>query len=193
MTNRRNSRGAGDPGRPNRLVDAALEVMLEAGIHKLTHRAVAAKAGVPLGSTTYYFKDIDSLLSAAIERLIGDARGHFDRLSDIVSSQGDLPLHLSKMLFDRLTRERDIAALAYQLYGLAMCRPEFRDLSRTWMQVTTDTLGRHVDESTAQVLMAMIDGLMLQGLVTSEPPSEEKILTALRLVTRPENDFRDPG
>ncbi|HEY8525960.1 MAG TPA: TetR family transcriptional regulator [Acidimicrobiales bacterium] len=63
-------RPATDKGRArwDRIVQAAAELLTDGGPPAVTHRAVAARAGVPLGSTTYYFADRDELLAAAIER-----------------------------------------------------------------------------------------------------------------------------
>ncbi len=62
------ARGPGDPGRRDRIAAAALEVALAQGVHAVSHRAVAAAAGVPLGSTTYHFRTLDDLLAAAMGR-----------------------------------------------------------------------------------------------------------------------------
>jgi DNA-binding transcriptional regulator YbjK len=56
-----------DPaGRRQTIIDAATRVIAEAGLAELTHRRVAEVAGVPVGSTTYYFKDLDELREAAL-------------------------------------------------------------------------------------------------------------------------------
>lgn len=50
------------------LREAAADVLLEDGFDAVTHRAVAARSGVPLGSTTYYFSDRQDLLAQALQR-----------------------------------------------------------------------------------------------------------------------------
>src|SRR5437764_249747 len=59
-------RGPNDPERRARIAKAAIEVVAQKGIDGLTHRAVAAAAGVPLGSTTYHFATLDDLLEVAL-------------------------------------------------------------------------------------------------------------------------------
>src|ERR1700755_262819 len=59
-------RGTADPQRPLRIALAALDVVADKGVEGLTHRAVAAVAGIPLRSTTYHFQTLDDLLAAAI-------------------------------------------------------------------------------------------------------------------------------
>src|SRR3954451_18472901 len=62
----RRARGPGDPGRRERIAEAAIAVVAERGVEGVTHRAVAAAAGVPLGSTTYHFATLDDLLVVAL-------------------------------------------------------------------------------------------------------------------------------
>lgn len=51
------------------LADAAIETLAAAGMHGLTHRAVDRRAGLPEGSTSYYFRTRQALLQAVVERL----------------------------------------------------------------------------------------------------------------------------
>jgi len=53
--------------RRDAILRATWEVMLRDGVRGVRHRAVAAAAGVPLSSTTYYFKDIQDLLVQSFE------------------------------------------------------------------------------------------------------------------------------
>ena len=55
--------------RRNALADAAIEVLGTAGIHKLSHRAVDERAGLPAGTASNYFPRRDDLLAAAAERV----------------------------------------------------------------------------------------------------------------------------
>ena len=48
------------------LLRAALEVLAEGGMKAVTHRAVAARARVPLASTTYYFESIEQIVEEAL-------------------------------------------------------------------------------------------------------------------------------
>ena len=49
--------------RRKQILEATLRVIIRDGIRGVRHRAVAEEAQVPLASTTYYFKDIEELLS----------------------------------------------------------------------------------------------------------------------------------
>ena len=71
-TDSNKDRRRGEPnqqrGRDRRLalLRAALELLAEGGVKAVTHRAVAARAGLPLASTTYYFTSIDQLTEEAL-------------------------------------------------------------------------------------------------------------------------------
>ena len=55
--------------RRSALVQAAADVLLEQGLGALSHRAVAARARLPLASTTYYFASVDDLRDEALQQV----------------------------------------------------------------------------------------------------------------------------
>jgi DNA-binding transcriptional regulator YbjK len=52
--------------RRQQVLEAAGEVLLHEGFRAMTHRRVAEAAGVPLGTTTYYFTDRGDLMRATV-------------------------------------------------------------------------------------------------------------------------------
>jgi AcrR family transcriptional regulator len=56
--------------RREHLLDAAITVLGERGIHALTHRAVDAQAGLPAGSASNHFRTRDALLDAVMDRFV---------------------------------------------------------------------------------------------------------------------------
>src|SRR5262245_54287017 len=58
------------------LLDAAVDLMTEAGFAAVTLRAVAARAGVPLAATTYHFAARDDLVVQAFARLVDRELDH---------------------------------------------------------------------------------------------------------------------
>ncbi|MDG4797061.1 TetR/AcrR family transcriptional regulator [Micromonospora sp. WMMD1082] len=51
------------------LADAAIDLIAEAGMRGLTHRAVDARARLPLGSTSAYFRTREALIEGVVRRL----------------------------------------------------------------------------------------------------------------------------
>ncbi|MFC3502656.1 TetR/AcrR family transcriptional regulator [Micromonospora krabiensis] len=60
----------GRTGRVAVLADAAIELLAEGGMRALTHRAVDARAGLPLGTTSAYLRTRLALIEAVVRRLV---------------------------------------------------------------------------------------------------------------------------
>ncbi len=60
----RGSRPRGEKTR-QKILDATLRVIAREGVAGTTHRAIAKEAGVQLSLTTYYFRDLNELISLA--------------------------------------------------------------------------------------------------------------------------------
>ncbi|WP_369207469.1 TetR/AcrR family transcriptional regulator [Streptomyces sp. PU-14G] len=70
-----------NPDRRDRLRDAALHVLAEAGGRGLTHRAVDAAAEVPTGTAKNYFPTRDALLRTVAERCVEQYRATMEQLA----------------------------------------------------------------------------------------------------------------
>jgi AcrR family transcriptional regulator len=57
-----------------RILDAAIELIGEGGPERITHRSVAGRAGVSLGTTTYHFASREELIRAAFHHYLVGAR-----------------------------------------------------------------------------------------------------------------------
>ncbi|MEU3404285.1 TetR family transcriptional regulator [Streptomyces sp. NPDC006670] len=165
-----------DPGRRQRIVDAAIRVVGAKGIAGLSHRSVAAEADVPLGSTTYHFKTLDDLLVAAL-RQANEAYA-----PELVLRPGeDLAGALARLPGELLGAGRGRAELEYELYLEALRRPALRPVAAEWCEAVVEALAEHTDPVTARALVALLDGLTLQTLLTDTPYDER---SARALLTR---------
>ncbi|MFI8942132.1 TetR/AcrR family transcriptional regulator [Streptomyces syringium] len=173
-----------DPERPGRIVDAAIKVAAERGIAGLSHRAVAAEADVPLGSTTYHFKTLDDLLVAALRRT---ARAWLDGMAQWERGlAADVPLaeRLAGLIEEWLAGDRVRLELEYELYLAALRRPAVRPIATECVEEMVALIRRRTsDEGTARALVAFLDGLMIQILITGRPFDRAEVLAALRRMT----------
>ncbi len=78
---RRGTRPRGEKTR-NKILDATLTVIARDGVRGTTHRAIAKAAGVQLSLTTYYFKDLNELISLAFEAFMERDHGALARQWD---------------------------------------------------------------------------------------------------------------
>lgn len=71
---KRGSRPRGEQTR-KKILAATLRVIARNGIRGTTHRAIAREAGVQLSLTTYYFRDLDELISLAFQLFMDRDQG----------------------------------------------------------------------------------------------------------------------
>ena len=58
-----------------RILQAVLDTMVEKGVRGVRHRAVAKRAGVSLGSTTYHFSSIEELIISYADKFYSKSNG----------------------------------------------------------------------------------------------------------------------
>ncbi|MFG3551124.1 TetR/AcrR family transcriptional regulator [Streptomyces sp. NPDC047725] len=160
-----------DPGRRQRIIDAAIRVVGAKGIAGLSHRSVAAEADVPLGSTTYHFASLDELMVAALRQAnegFAEVLAAHPALSDPAA---DLAGALARVLGEWLGGEG--VELEYELYLAALRRPPLRPVAAEWAEAVAALLSRRTDPVTARALVALMDGICLQVLLTGAQYDEE--------------------
>ncbi|MFT4126580.1 MAG: TetR family transcriptional regulator [Gordonia sp. (in: high G+C Gram-positive bacteria)] len=93
------------------IADAVLELAAGGGNHAVTHQAVDRHLGLPKGSTSYYFRTRDALITAAVERLIGRSQEAF---GSRLAAGPRAPLDLIVDYVTELVTERRTDVLARQ-------------------------------------------------------------------------------
>ncbi|MFD5122130.1 TetR/AcrR family transcriptional regulator [Streptomyces sp. NPDC058385] len=162
-----------DPERRQRIIDAAIRVVGEKGIGGLSHRSVAAEADVPLGSTTYHFKTLDELLVAALRQANEGFAKALAGSAVFEAPRARLAAGLAAVLGEWLAGERTGVELEYELYLAALRRPALRPVAAEWGEDVAEELARHTDPITARALVALMDGICLQVLLTDAVYEEE--------------------
>jgi TetR/AcrR family transcriptional regulator, regulator of biofilm formation and stress response len=168
-------------GRREQILEAALRVIGRSGREAVTHRAVADEAGVPLGSTTYYFDSRDDLLAQALEHVASREVDRYGRRAEELRSVKS-PRELADRLIDELVAaaEDRIAYIAeYEIWLEAGRRPELREAAQSWcdaeqrsVAVAMAALGSAAPATDASLVVAAIDGLGERVLAREEDPAE---------------------
>ncbi|WP_328497088.1 TetR family transcriptional regulator [Streptomyces sp. NBC_00414] len=162
-----------DPERRQRIIDAAIRVVAAKGIAGLSHRSVAAEADVPLGSTTYHFKTLDELLVAALRQANEGFAKTVASREALLGCGTDLAAELAGLVGEWLTDDRTGVEVEYELYLAALRRPALRPVADECGRDFADVLARRTDPVTARALVALVDGICLQVLLTGAPYDEE--------------------
>jgi DNA-binding transcriptional regulator YbjK len=160
------------------IINAALTLLEREGLGALTHRAVAAEAGVALASVTYHFDGIDDLIVCTILQATDD---FLAALPD--SPEPDLAGYAAA-LADELARHRGRVIAGYELYLLAARRPALREAATAWLSAGTSRFLDGLDPLGQRAFLAAVDSLCLQALLSDVPPAaddvHELLLHALR-------------
>ncbi len=167
-------------GRREEILDATLRVIGRDGREAVTHRAVAEEAGVPLGSTTYYFDSRDDLLGQALEHVAAMEVERYARLGEDLRS-----VKSGRELADRLISELVAAAedrvayiAEYELWLEAGRRPDLREAAQSWcnaeqyaVAAALEKLGSSDPRADASIVVAALDGLGERVLAREEDPA----------------------
>ena len=150
--------------RQDAIADAAIHLVATRGLRGLTHRAVDAEAGLPPGSTSYYLRTRNALLTACVNRLLTRDVGGMSTPDGL-----DVPpLELMVGMTVGLARDRPDDLIArYELSLEASRQPELRAAIneggrqlRVLLAQLLDGLGVPDPSEAAWPVAAMMDGLL---------------------------------
>jgi DNA-binding transcriptional regulator YbjK len=161
------------------LLDAVVRVLEQGGPGAVTHRAVAAEAGVPLAAATYYFSSLDDMFVSALR----DATEK--QSAALVPLARASVTEVARELVDFTTRDRGAVIAQYELLFLAMRRDALKADAERWYGALESALAERMPgddpETTARRHRAAwaIDGLVLQMLWRGAPSTVAETADAL--------------
>jgi DNA-binding transcriptional regulator YbjK len=169
--------------RRRRIVEATLAVIGRGGVDAVTHRAVAAEAGVPLAATTYYFGSKTELVQEALELVIARSTEVVDERTAVDGEIGcdELVERLAAFAEAQLDDREAPLIAQYELMLEAGRREHLRPLAERWSEAYMGGLVELVrasplpdPERSAELLSALIEGALLDQLslpsAASRPP-----------------------
>ncbi|MEU4694702.1 TetR family transcriptional regulator [Actinoplanes sp. NPDC023714] len=181
MTGRRTR----DPeARKAALAAATMEVIAEAGVGRTTHRAVAAKAGLPLGATTYYFPTLDDLIAAGLHHAVATLQSDLNQWEERLRDAPDMAVALTRLCKEYLADRRQVR-LEYELCLAAARDAALRPLADVWMRGLPAILEPHVGAAAGRDIGALIDGIILLALTTETDLDEPGLTAAIRKLAAP--------
>jgi DNA-binding transcriptional regulator YbjK len=165
------------------LLRAAVDLLADGGPKAVTHRAVAARAGVPQASTTYYFASIKQLTDEALRLHLSERTGELQAMITEATAKGGSAEDIARVLAEMLiTRSRDIAIAQFEVYMQAGRNPELRDHVAKTLEAfervagaVLGFLGAREPEKAAPVFVALIDGYLLHRVARPDQVQEDAI------------------
>ncbi|KQU06915.1 hypothetical protein ASG56_04875 [Rhodococcus sp. Leaf7] len=160
------------------LISAAADLLLAGGYDAVRHRSVAAKARLPLASTTYYFDSLDDLVTHASE--LNGAREHelirqqMDGFSPTaLDTAGTVNLMVDLLIgpVDSDIDRHDLLVARYERVLAAARHPQLQELHCRLRADLEDMLldalscaGRPTDRDHVRPLLALVDGVVMAAL-----------------------------
>ena len=163
-----------DPLRRQRIIKACLEVIATKGVNGTTHRAVAAAANVPLGSTTYYFSSINDLIYRSFEYFMIQSADTFQNRMKRAKTQTQAIDAIIGTITDDLLSTQQSLAVNLELYAAAAHDARYRNITTQWMAKTQHALQLHFDARTAQLIDDVIEGATIRRAMSHPLPSIEE-------------------
>jgi DNA-binding transcriptional regulator YbjK len=164
--------------RRQQVLEAAGEVLLHEGFRAMTHRRVAEAAGVPLGTTTYYFTDRGDLMRATVAMFLEreQVRRAGVRASD--SSRPATARALVELLLPpEAGSSRQQGAVIYERLGealrddglRAMVSRDYADLESHVARILCAANPAAAPAPEGGLVLALAEGRLLQWLASERP------------------------
>jgi DNA-binding transcriptional regulator YbjK len=179
--------------RREQLLDAAIELVGQAGVRGLTHRAVDAAAGVPTGSASNLFRTRDTMLAAVAERFAARERASWEEIAERFCpvTPGQLAQALAEFAHTATGPNRTLTLARYAILLEAAIHPPLRaPLMATgarvnnWFRHWVRMAGSADPGRDAPVIMNHWTGIVLHQLAGPDPafdplPQLTALVTAL--------------
>ncbi|MCT1479421.1 TetR/AcrR family transcriptional regulator [Microbacterium sp. p3-SID336] len=168
-----------DPeARRREIVAAAAELIVEVGAEAITHRLVAARAGLPLGATTQYFATLDDLRTAAFGALAAEIECRLDGVRQTLAERGAGADVIATLVHDSIEDGRAVQA-DRAVVTAAVHDPRLRELARHLADRLVDLLEPTYGAERARAAMIFIDGVMWSTHIRDVHLEQSFIETAL--------------
>lgn len=173
--------------RQRRIVDAAIGIVAERGLAGLTHRQIAAQAGLSLAATTYYYAAKSDIVGAASDRLLANYVESFRRFAERNRGRTDMTFRdfVLRLLGNAAAGNR-AATLAWCEIILdaarhadtqALARSWFGNLAAIWTGIA-EMLGADAPAGTARSAIDVLLGLLFVTLPLGLSPAEAMAVLA---------------
>lgn len=172
-----------DPERRDRIIDAALDVIAEQGVAGATHRRIAERADVPLGSMTYHFEGMDDLLAEAFTRMSQQIANRFKELLGLANNIEEAREAVVELICGGHWATRRNMILSFELYAYTARNPQLRSVMTDWMASSRSVLGKHFPEHTTRALDALIEGATIHNTASEDLIPRDEVRDIIRRLT----------
>jgi TetR/AcrR family transcriptional regulator, regulator of biofilm formation and stress response len=157
----------------SRILQSTIDLVLESGINGVSHRKIAERAGIPLGSTTYHFESLVEILRSAVG--LEFERDSVRRRFVVESFKlGQNPtIALIELMVPASQADSSQLSAVYQRLGEIQFHPGLRDLLKahqreTELDISTVLKLAGLERVDASLVMALLEGYLIQWMLYDE-------------------------
>jgi DNA-binding transcriptional regulator YbjK len=172
-----------EPDRRDRIIDTALDVIAQHGVAGTTHRRVAEAADVPLGAMTYYFKGMEELLQEAFARLADTMSSQFRTTLEAAKTKEEARKAIIDWACSEMWKSERNLILAFEFTAFAAREPSLRPQLQRWMGLSEGYLSQHFGASTAKILDAFVDGVVMHNIMSTNHITREEVTEFVHKLT----------
>lgn len=171
-----------DPeARRRAILNAAIDVIVEKGAAALTHRAVAARAGVSLGSTTKYFSSIEDLRENAMDALVREMDAGVDAFESELEACDDVESYCIGLAYEYLRDVRQVRA-DVALLNAGARDDGLREIALRNPDRLIAVLAPYFGAECAMALELCLEGALVHSALRSTPIDKEVIERIFRAI-----------
>jgi len=168
------------------LLRAAVELVAEYGVAGVTHRAVAARAGVPASTTSYFFASIDDLVLEALREFAERRVTMMEAMTEALAERSASPDEVVETFVDVLIGAPDVDVVAqFEAYLEASRRADaaaaVHDVIAAFERLAEAALraaGARRPREGARAFVALADGFALHRMAWPRGDADRRELEA---------------
>ncbi len=169
------------------LLDAAVEEIAEQGVAGVTHRAIAARAGMSTSTTSYFFSSLDQLVAAALHVVGERIVARVDAVTAQVVDAELAPHEAIDRFVDAVMSEPEPDTVAqFEIYLECRRRPQLQPTAHRIMAsieggaaASLEAMGIADAAQRAPMVVALLDGLALHRHARPQPGDRQVLTDAL--------------
>lgn len=162
-----------------RIAQATADLITAHGMSGVTHRAVAARVELSLGTVTKYFPSASSLRAAGM-RVLADAwDAEIEHIRTALAADPPhavtaLSTYLHTYLSDVTGLRSEAALIVHTIFDDTL-----HELGLTWYRNFHTVLRTYTSPTAAQAISTYLDGLIITTATTGQPPTHTALHTTL--------------
>jgi len=179
---------ASDRERP--LMEATLRIIGRKGMDGVTHRAVAAEAGMSVGAVTHHFATRDILVDAALRFALAREGGRLDALALSLQSKAfDVAAWIDALVgwySQELKNRAEIHVACYEAFLAAARNERYRPIVAAWFEtwrqsaeLALKAAGSSEPRRHAETFVSALIGIILQQLAVPRRGFRQEARAAL--------------